>query len=242
MPHPVFLHKATVPPYPNTGALFVAASSQFASLTNMSSLQVGNTDDFTIAGWANMVSAAATGTLCAKGDASNNSEYFLFYNAGVGWRFRVHSVASSATVSNTTGGVRTGGMWDFIVAWHDQAANTINIAINGGATDSASKGAISITASTGSFRMGSTQTGGVNGSFFDGRLDCVGFWKGRVLSADDRTRLYNGGVGMAYRDLDGPLKANLSTYWNLDYNFIDANGIAVPMTNNNSIGFAAGKR
>ncbi len=223
-------------------AQFVAASSQFASLTNMTALQINNTTDCTIAGWANLDNVGVTGTMFSKGDAANNSEYFLFYQNATGWRFRVFSTASSVTISNTTGGVRTAGVWDLVVAWHDQAANTINIAINGGGTDSVTKGAISITASTGSARMGSSQNAGVNGTFMDGRLDCVGFWKGRILSAADRTQLYKGGVGMAYRDLDSGLKTSLSTYWNLDGDFIDANGVAVPMTNNNNIGFGAGKR
>lgn len=229
-------------PYPNIAAQFVAANSQYASLTNMTSLQVGNTDDFTIAGWANLDAIGGAYAMLAKGDLANNSEYNLFYNGGVGWRFRVYSAASSATVSNTTGGIRTAGAWDFIVAWHDQAANTINIAINGGATDSASKGAISITAGTGSIRLGANQAGAALNSFMDGRLDCVGFWKGRILSAADRTQLYKAGVGMAYRDLDGGLKANLSCYFDLNGNFIDANGVAIPMTNNNGVSFAAGKR
>lgn len=228
--------------YPNIGSKHVAASSQYASLTNMTSLQVDNTTDFTIAGWANLDAVSGAYAILAKGDLANNSEYNLFYNGGVAWRFRVYSVASSVTVSNTTGGIRTAGAWDFIVAWHDQAANTINIAINGGATDSITKGAISITAGTGSIRLGANQAGAALNSFMDGRLDCVGFWKGRILSAADRTQLYKGGVGMAYRDLDGGLKANLSVYWDLDGNFIDSNGVAIPMTNNGGVSFGAGKR
>lgn len=241
--NPILARRISGNPYPNIGALFVAANSQFASLTNMTSLQVGNTDDFTICGWVNQTATGITngGTLVAKGDAGNNSEYFVFYNQGVGWRFRVYSTASSVSVTSATG-VRTAGAWDFVVAWHDQAANTINITVNDSAVSSISKGAVSITASTGSFRMGCTGTGGSNSTFYDGTIDSVGFWKGRILSAADRTQLYKGGVGMAYRDLDGGLKTNLSTYWNLDGNFIDANGVAVPMTNNAGVSFAAGKR
>jgi hypothetical protein len=66
--------------------------------------------------------------------------------------------------------------------------------------------------STNSVRIGSDPSGT---RYLDGRVDNVGFWK-RVLTAQDRTDLYNSGKGLDYSKLTDTLKTNLMAYWNLD--------------------------
>jgi hypothetical protein len=85
--------------------------------------------------------------------------------------------------------------WVWVVAWHDSTANTLNIQINNGAVDSTATGAVVPNDSTAQLRVGDLQQ--TNNREWLGYLDEIGFWR-RVLSADEKTALYNSGAGLAY--------------------------------------------
>lgn len=172
-------------------------SEQF-SLASNAALQSGDID-FTITAWVNLESKAGDMQIVTKyGNAVN--EYAILYQSGgsPSDRFRFYFGTSFSNVAATTLGSPSTGTWYFICAWHDSTANTINISVNNGATNSQG----SITASSAgnaTFRIGNRDS---VSEFFDGLIDEVGYWK-RVLTSDERTELYNSGNGRDYSYITG---------------------------------------
>jgi hypothetical protein len=101
---------------------------------------------------------------------------------------------NSDFISASTFGSPALNTWYFLVAWYDSVADTLNIQINNGTVDGKSN-------ATGCF---DSAKGFTLGDFaftpFDGLLDEVGIWK-KVLSAPERTWLYNAGAGRSYTDI-----------------------------------------
>lgn len=175
------------------------ASSQYLSHADDAALSTGDID-FSIAVWVYpyQVTAANWYTIVSKRNAhATSGEYFLAKCASGNnyWCFDVYDSAGNlGSVYATNYGAPQVNTWVYIVAWHDAAANTINIQVNNGAVNSAAWSAgVRDDAST--FRVGamdSTPT-----FFFDGAIDSLGFWK-RTLTSDERTCLYNSGSGREY--------------------------------------------
>ena len=173
---------------------FVAASSQSLSIADNASLSTGDID-FTIVAWVYLDSKAAEGDIIAK-DASGQREYNLRY-VSVGDRFNFtvsnDGTATTSLDASTLGSPST-STWYFLVAWHDSIANTINIQANDGTVDSVAH-TTGVFDGTAAFGIG---TSTFANTFFDGRIDAVGFWK-RVLSSSERSFLYNSGNGIELR-------------------------------------------
>jgi len=109
--------------------------------------------------------------------------------------------AICTTSANNLGAVST-GVWYFINAWHEAAANTCSIQVNDGAPNSANETAGENVADTAAnLRIGAQDT--TEASFFDGLIDEAAFYK-RVLTAAERTWLYNSGAGRAYAEVSPP--------------------------------------
>ena len=169
-------------------ASFVAANSESLSVADNPELSMGDFD-FTLAGWVYFDALTATG-LVGKWNAAME-EYLVYYD-GTNLRFYVSangatnaSIANSQAISTAT--------WYFFVAWQDAAANTINLSVNNNTPASLSH-------STGVFNGASALRLGHNAegsTWLNGRLDSVSLWK-RLLTADERTQLYNAGTGLEY--------------------------------------------
>lgn len=141
--------------------------------------------------------------------SDNNREYFL------GWlkssdRFRwivSGNGASVTSISSDTFGAPATGTWYLVTCWHDSVANTINISVNNGTADSAAH-TTGIHDGISRFSIGTIYnlSGPPTGASFlgwNGRIGPVAMWKsaaggGGVLTAAQRTALYNGGAGLAY--------------------------------------------
>ena len=176
----------------SNAAQFTAANLEFLSRADNASLSTGDID-FTLAGWVYLDSLGAFRVAVGKRENATNREYWFEVNNSDQMRFIVSSngalqdgvvTASSVTLST--------GTWYFVVAWHDSVANTVNIQVNNGTAHSAAF-------SLGVFDGGSRFAIGVGESsnYWNGRIDEVGFWK-RVLTAAERTNLYNAGTGVTY--------------------------------------------
>jgi hypothetical protein len=179
---------------------FESGSSERLTIVDNASLSTGNID-FTLAGWVNMESKTAFGSICMKGPGHHsNTEWLLDYiSSSDRFRFLVSngSAFSTTLLSNNHGSPST-GTWYYIVAWHDATANTCNIQINNGTADSTAY-------SNGSFDSGSGVFFGTNGDGagpYDGLMDEWAFWK-RTLTTDEKTWLYNGGNGRSYSEVLG---------------------------------------
>lgn len=175
-------------------ASFASASSESLSRADNADLSSGDID-FTLAVWVFLASKTLPRAVICKGDNvlnNNGVEYEILYNSVTDrFRFLIGSGTSSALVNADNLGIPATDTWYLIVAWHDAIANTINIQVNDGTVDSAADVAGQNT--TDPFYIGRTELG----LYMNGRIDEAGLWK-RVLTAAERTALYNGGNGVTY--------------------------------------------
>jgi hypothetical protein len=147
-------------------------------------------EDFTLACWVKLASKPALGFILNK--FSGTAGYSMSYDSGSDrFRFAVGDSDSSHTELADVLGSPSTGVWYYIVAWHDSTANTVNIKINNGATDSGSYSA-GITSFGADFLLGFPGSNSI-----DGVVDEASVWE-RVLTEQEMTDLYNGGDGLAY--------------------------------------------
>lgn len=177
------------------GAQFTAANSERLSIASNANVQIGDID-FTFCFWAYMDSKPAAASWIIKYSAvSGNYDYQIYHDGTADrWKMIVTRATDSAqTVTANTAGSVALSTWHMVTGWHDATADTVNIAINDGAADSAATGGALQAAGTADFNLG-----GYSGGFFvNGRMAEVGFWK-RVLTTRERRWLYNAGRGRSY--------------------------------------------
>ena len=179
----------------NTGRFFNSTNSEFFSIASNSTLQTGNIG-FTFQVWVRLESATASRTIISKSTSlsSGGKEYSLFYSGSfVSWSFEVDDSTTGFTVLNSYEAA-TAGVWYCIHAWQDITSGEIGLSVNAG-TPYTTPLTITPFAGSNPFFIGKHYVTGAG--YLWGTVDEVGFWK-RVLSADERTALYNGGAGLAY--------------------------------------------
>lgn len=196
---------------------FERDNSEYLSRADNTDLSSGNID-FTWAGWVKAESNLDSNSgryIVSKHGASGNFEYGISHNDSATverFQFNVSSTGSNfVTVNADSLGTPSLDTWYFVVAWHDATANTINIQVNNGTVDSTSH-TTGVFDGNGTFALGSYAQTPTN--FFDGMIDEMGFWK-RVLTADERTELYNSGNGLAY-PFDYTLLDDIAGYWKME--------------------------
>jgi len=183
----------------NTSRSFNGSNQQFSIASN-ASLQTGDID-FSIACWCYLSSKAARQHAFTRWDFTNNRrEWRLYYSAAdVGqvdrMLFAVSSNGQAGTAVNLVAssfGSPPTNTWFFCVAWHDSVANTLNIQIDNGTVDSMSHSA-GVYSGISTLNIGSA----FGADWWNGRVDEVSFAK-RIWTSDERTDLYNNGIGLAY--------------------------------------------
>ena len=154
--------------------------------------------DFTVAGWVrfDVIPASNMAFISKYNSGGATREWRIEYiPASTCFGFRVSRDGTASSVVNaSTFGLPVINTWYFIVGWHDAVHDTLNIQINNGVVNSLAYTNGVMAGGAAKFVLGG-QDG--NGSSIDGRIDEVGFWK-RVLTAAERTALYNGGTGKTY--------------------------------------------
>ena len=171
-----------------SAASFAAINEESLGAADNAALSMGDID-FTIALWVWFDTLDFTGL---AGKWSTDSVEYLTYFDGTNLRFYVSSDGTTSTNETNSQAIST-STWYLLVAWHDATANTINLSINNGATASTAH-------STGVYDGDSALYFGRNEeglSYFSGRLDSVSIWK-RLLTAAERSQLYNSGNGLDY--------------------------------------------
>lgn len=177
-------------------ARFVAVNSEYLSHSDNATLSTGNVD-FSFAYWVNFRSGSAQVVL-HKGytSAADNLEFYADYNTLSANKIRwiVGTQLSGGNYAYVESDAISNNTWVFVVMWHDAANNQIGISINNGTPNTASwaGGAVD---TTHPFFIG--VDGNFSTGFGDFDLDELGFWK-KVLTAQERTDLYNAGVGCTY--------------------------------------------
>jgi hypothetical protein len=181
----------------NNARDFELSSSEYFTKADNTDLSTGDID-FTISCWVNFESLPGFPGIVTKDGGSPNREYGIYYGAGGGSnRIGFYVSAAGLTIVEIpadTLGSPSVSTWYFIVAWHDAAANTINIQVNNGGVDSLAH-STGVFDGAADFRIGTL----LGTEFWDGLIDEVGFWK-RVLTSDERTSLYNSGNGKPYSE------------------------------------------
>ncbi|NOH11364.1 MAG: LamG domain-containing protein [Chloroflexi bacterium] len=176
-----------------------SSNSEYLSHSNTPELATGDID-FTIAAWANLRSTGGSPRIAAKGRWTTQREWGLYYT---GSRFVFYISADGDNVYDVVEAYDFGAVslntWYLVVAWHDETEDTMNIQVNNGTVDSHATGGDAPAKRLGLFSIGSEYGYGL----FNGMVDQVGFWK-RVLTSEERTRLYNNGAGLTYDALDFP--------------------------------------
>lgn len=198
------------------GRDFESTNSQYFSHTDNAALSMGDID-FTIQAWIKLESGPASGqsagivgkfqtanydyVLYVYNDAGTLQLYFTVRNSGGGALVDVLASNFGAPALNTP---------YLLHAWHDSVNDLIGIAVNAGAANTTlTTGGVNDT--TDEFTVGAYDVG-VNNYYFDGIIDEVAIWKGRVLLPGDRTQLYNGGAGLPYPFSTAILTAAVQTY------------------------------
>ena len=166
----------------------------YLSGPSSTSLSFGDSD-FEIAGWFKMPSNVDfTIPIFNKNDASGvlpGFEYGIIvsYDLGNIFWWIVGDSSSNTTLEIA---MPSAGAWHFIDVYHDSVNNKLGVAIDGGAftlTDHT----LGSYSSTNPFVLGYERSGRVS----DMIADELGIW-GRLLTAAERTSLYNGGSGTTY--------------------------------------------
>lgn len=169
-------------------ASFIAGNEEALSVGDTPDHSMGDID-FTIALWVWFDAISSTGL---AGKWATDSLEYLAYCDGTNLRFLVSDDGVS-TVSVTNSQSLSTGTWYFFVAWHDASANTINLSVNNNTPASAAH-STGVYAGNASFYLGRNEEGL---TYLSGRLDSVSIWK-RLLTAAERTQLYNSGAGLDY--------------------------------------------
>lgn len=178
----------------SNAAAFVAASDEQLSHAYSSSLVMADRD-FTCAGWF-IVTNASEGNCLLIGQGRP-------ILAQLGWsvmrngsnqqiQVRARNAANSGNIQPTAVDIPAYDTWMFVLAQFTNATSELSIAVNNGTPQTA----------TGALFADTTETFKIGGSSDDNRSmtgasDEVAIWH-RILTTDEKNRLYNGGAGMAY--------------------------------------------
>lgn len=177
--------------------VFALASAQRLSVASNAYVQTGDVD-FTWGAWILFTTKPASNFswIIKYSAAAGNYEYHLYWDfAADRFKFAVCRATDSAqTVTANTFGAPSAGVWYFVSAWHDATADTVNIEVNAGVTDSAATGGALQAAGTAELSLGGI-SGGIN--LVNGQMCEVGLWK-RVLTRQERTWLYNKGKARTF--------------------------------------------
>lgn len=157
---------------------------------------------FTIGAWVKLESQASIGVFVNKNNYGiNNREYKLLYNNSTDrYNFNISpdGKATSVAVANNYGAVPDTTQ-NFVVAWHDPTADKIYIQVDNGTPDETAH-ATGCYSGSAAFSLGCDFNGGAAVSYFDGIMWSAFVYAG-VMTADERTAMYNGGTPLKWADI-----------------------------------------
>jgi hypothetical protein len=122
---------------------FESTTSEFLERADNAALSTGDID-FTVAGWVYLESKPGTYMVIASkanAFATGQAEYALYWdNAQDRFAFKICDSSGGSggvgtVLANNLGAPAT-GTWYYVAAWHDAAANTVNIQVNNGLVNS----------------------------------------------------------------------------------------------------------
>lgn len=192
---------------------FEVSNDEHFTLASHADFQGGSGVSITVAAWVKCESQATHMVIASKWNNGNDgSEWKLEYRAGANdkYRFIINDGTGNASVFADTFGTIPLAEWHYIVAYYDADANSIGISVNNTATDT--------TADSDGMQSTSNQVtigrqDNATSLDWDGLICRIGIWK-RILTAAEKSELYNLNDGLIYEELTDGLKTSLSAYWN----------------------------
>ena len=181
-------------------AVSLDGSTQYLSAASNTNIEAG-TGDFSVQAWVNLdvVKVSSLAIFSKTNNAAGVGEWGL----GVGttssnvWRFACINTSLTqfnASAAASGDGLAATGSWFHLVGTFTASTGAMALYVNGSANGTETL--------TGTLNAGAAvlNVGRLPPTTVlqDGLIDQCGFWKGRVLSADDVTALYNGGAGLSY--------------------------------------------
>jgi cell division septation protein DedD len=184
----------------NNAGNFTSAQSEWLSIADNAALSAGDID-FTVGTWVYLKDKNAYYAIVGKrstGDAVGLEYGIRYVTAGDRFEFGITDASNNVGVALSSS-APSAGTWYFILVWHDATANTINIQVNDGAVSSTAW-STGIKDSAAPFKLGQSFNGGQH---LNGYEDEAFVYK-RVLTADERSWLYNSGSGRSYTEVNAP--------------------------------------
>jgi hypothetical protein len=175
-------------------ATFAAANTEYLSRSSEANLQM-STADIYFGVWV-YTSCASACTIVAKGNGTTKYEYILMLDVNMKPAFFIYNASDGNAGVNWPTSL-TASTWYWVEAWTNKASSTIYINVNNGTSNSATWTGARDNASTDPFLVG--QRNSTN--YYSGNIDELVFYKGRILTADERAWLYNSGSGRIYCDV-----------------------------------------
>ena len=175
-------------------AEFTKANLEYLNVAATHGLHGGDRD-FTCAGWAYVRNGSGLQGICGTGSSTAgaassdwwvgiSSSKFIFYGE-VG-------TTHKPLTANTFGAISADTFY-FFVAEYNATTDTLGLSVNNGTVDTL--GSVTALNNTGNdFNVG---LGFSNIAYLNGGADEIAFWS-RLLTADEKTELYNSGSGIGY--------------------------------------------
>ena len=131
-------------------------------------------------------------------------------------RFSVMNQGNAARTAQTTGFIQP-NTWYHYIAEHDPSANTVTVTVdNGAVTDTETTLGIHPDTVERDLKMANVDSGYISSpEQFQMRLDETGVWS-RLLTAGEKSELWNSGNGVRYADLTSGIKSGLISWWSFD--------------------------
>jgi hypothetical protein len=189
----------------NTGTsrALVFASAQYFNKADHADFSVTAGVPFGLYFWEYLTSLGNERTFICKGTgsfAASVFEYWCGYTTSFNrLRFSISDGTTIQGVQANTYGVPVIGTWAFVAAWYDPSdplGASVNISVNNGTLDRATA-AQGPRDHTGPFHVGNDG----NGLYLNGRMDSILVTRGGILTAAQRTALWNQGLGMTGQQL-----------------------------------------
>ncbi len=149
---------------------------------------------FEFAGWARPASVAADMAILGKWLAAGNFEFLLKYDQANGRWTSFGSPDGTATAENYNAAAGAAAAnTDYFLNWGWDGAS-LNLGVN--LVQASMVGVAPVFNGASAFTFGRRESGTTN--YLDGSLAHWGFWKGRTLTPQERTYLFNGGAGRSF--------------------------------------------
>ncbi len=176
---------------------FASASTQYLNIASNATSNVGGIS-FECAFWVMLTTKVANQAFVGTWENTAQRSWVVDYDlASDRFLFLVsgNGATNATAIANVFGSPAT-NTWYFIDVWHDLTTHTAGIKVNNGTADTTNV-SVTVFTSSANFIVGALTVGGVKLLPLNGKVDELALWR-RLLTASERTQLYNAGSGVTF--------------------------------------------